>query len=64
MQKPIDFFDIEKMVNTIVKLMHHVFYRKSILLNAICKVMLLVRDPEWFLNDLLMGSKAEKSTGD
>lgn len=35
-------------------------YRKSIQLNAISKVTLLVQDPMWFLNDLLMVFKVAK----
>lgn len=40
-------------------------YRKSIQLNAISKVTLLVQDPMWFLNDLLMAFKVRgKNTDD
>lgn len=56
----IDFVNTEKVVNTIVKLIYHVFYRKSIQLNAISKVTLLVQDPMWFVNDLLMAFKVRK----
>lgn len=59
--------DTEKMVSTIVKLIYLVFlfsflflYRKSIQLNAISEVTLLVEDPVWFLNDLLMAFKVER----
>lgn len=60
MLKPSDFVDKENMVNTIVKLIYHVFYGKSIQLNSISKVTLLVQGPMWFLNDLLMVFKVKR----